>query len=47
MSTIDDEYNGFYIPKGTIMMGNAWSVLRPFNLIVIPKFVIEGDIARS
>ena len=21
MSTIDDEYNGFYIPKGTVMMG--------------------------
>ena len=26
MSTNDDEYNGFYIPKGTIMMGNAWLV---------------------
>ena len=25
MSTVDDEYNGFYIPKGTIMIGNAWS----------------------
>ena len=24
MSTIDDEYNGFYIPKGTIVIGNAW-----------------------
>ena len=24
MSTNDDEYNGFYIPKGTIMIGNAW-----------------------
>ena len=22
MFTIDDEYNGFYIPKGTIMVGN-------------------------
>jgi Cytochrome P450 len=30
MSTNDDEYNGFYIPKGTIMMGNAWLV-RPLN----------------
>ena len=29
MSTNDDEYNGFYIPKGTIMMGNAWLVI-PF-----------------
>ena len=26
MSTTDDEYNGFYIPKGTIMMCNAWLV---------------------
>jgi Cytochrome P450 len=24
MSTMDDEYNGFHIPKGTIVMGNAW-----------------------
>ena len=26
MSTNDDEYNGFYIPKGTIMIGNVWLV---------------------
>jgi hypothetical protein len=26
MSTNDDEYNGFYIPKGTIVIGNAWLV---------------------
>ena len=31
MSTIDDEYNGFYIPKGTIMIGNSWLVLRQLN----------------
>ena len=31
MSTIDDEYNGFYIPKGTIIIGNAWLV-RPLAL---------------
>ena len=30
MSTNDDEYNGFYIPKGTIMIRNAWLV-RPLN----------------
>ena len=30
MSTVDDEYNGFYIPKGTIIMGNAWLVVRTF-----------------
>ena len=26
MSSIDDEYNGFYIPKGTVLFGNAWLV---------------------
>ena len=30
LSTIDDEYNGFYIPKGTMVFGNAWLV-RPLN----------------
>ena len=34
LSTIDDEYNGFYIPKGTMVFGNAWLV-RPLN----PKFL--------
>ena len=24
MSTISDEYNGFHIPKGTIVIANAW-----------------------
>jgi Cytochrome P450 len=37
MSTFDDEYNGFYIPKGTIMMGNAWLVLRPLKPIFCPE----------
>jgi len=27
MSTNDDEYNGYYIPKGTIMIVNAWSMM--------------------
>ena len=26
MSTSDDEYNGFYIPIGTVVIGNAWLV---------------------
>ena len=26
-STNDDEYNGYYIPKGTILISNAWSVV--------------------
>jgi hypothetical protein len=39
MSTMDDEYNGFYIPKGTIMIGNAWLV-QPLNPIFCPEFLI-------
>ena len=41
MSTIDDEYNGFYIPKGTILIANAW-LLRLFNptSIFYPEFLI-------
>ena len=26
MATNDDEYDGYYIPKGTLVIGNAWSV---------------------
>ena len=26
MATHDDEYNGYYIPKGTLVLGHAWSV---------------------
>ena len=25
MATNDDEYNGYYIPKGTVVIGNGWS----------------------
>ena len=39
MSTMDDEYNGFYIPKGSIMIGNAWLV-RPLNPIFCLEFLI-------
>ena len=39
VSSNDDEYNGFYIPKGTTVIGNAWLV-RPFNPILSPEFLI-------
>jgi hypothetical protein len=26
MATSDDQYNGYYIPKGTVVFGNAWLV---------------------
>jgi hypothetical protein len=45
MSTNDDEYNGFYIPKGTILMGNAW-LIRPLNPIFSPEFLIKVYIER-
>ena len=40
MSTNYDEYNGFFIPKGTVMIGNSWLVLRPLNPIFCPDFII-------
>ena len=39
MSTIDDEYNGFYIPKGTLMIPNAWLIC-PINPIFYPEYLI-------
>ena len=38
MSTNDDEYNGFYIPKGSIMIGSAWLV-QSLNPIFCPEFL--------
>ena len=37
MTTSDDEYNGFYIPKETIVIGNSWLVqlLNPIFLFSI------------
>jgi Cytochrome P450 len=31
VSTHDDEYDGYYIPKGTAVVGNAWPVLGTIN----------------
>ena len=39
MSTVDDEYNGFFIPKGTIMIANAWLV-RPLYPMFSPEFQV-------
>ena len=39
MSTVDDEYNGFYIPKGTVIFGNSW-LAPPLNPIFCPEFLI-------
>jgi cytochrome P450 len=38
VATNDDEYDGYYIPKGTVLIGNAWSV-RTMNLTFCPDFL--------
>ena len=39
MATNDDEYNGYYIPKGTLLIVNAW-LTQPLNPIFCPEFLI-------
>ena len=43
MATNDDEYNGYYIPKGTVVIGNGWSVydsVRTLSLTLCTGFSI-------
>ena len=44
MVTNDDEYNGYHIPKGTVIIGNAWSV-RTISPTLCPEFAIQDHIA--
>ena len=44
MATNDDEYDGYYIPKGTVMLGNAWPV-RTTNPSSYPNFLVQVYIA--
>ena len=41
MATNDDEYNGYYIPKGTVVIGNAWSVRTITSPALRPDFAIQ------
>ncbi|KAI0712385.1 cytochrome P450 [Earliella scabrosa] len=42
MSTADDEYNGYFIPNGTMIVANAWSILHDPGLYPEPdKFIPE------
>ena len=36
MSTFGDEYNGFYIPKGTTIIANAWLVQPLYPFFFVP-----------
>ena len=45
MTTNDDEYEGYYIPKGTVVLGNSWPV-RTTNLTsYYPNFLVQVHIA--
>ena len=37
MCTADDEYDGYFIPKGTLVLGNTWSV-SPWPIYDRPSF---------
>ncbi|PPQ99415.1 hypothetical protein CVT24_005402 [Panaeolus cyanescens] len=37
MSTEDDEYDGYFIPKGTVVMGNSWSILHDPDVFEDPS----------
>ena len=41
MATNDDEYNGYYIPKGTLLIVNSWLVW-PLNPNFCPEFLIRS-----
>lgn len=46
----DDEYDGYFIPKGTIVMGNSWSILRDPDVYSNPdsfmpeRFLKDGQL---
>jgi len=44
MASEDDEYNGYFIPKGTVVLGNAWWAfqLLPPSLGCLSHFYLKG-----
>ncbi|KAF9044254.1 cytochrome P450 [Panaeolus papilionaceus] len=48
MATEDDEYNGYFIPKGTVLMGNAWSILHDPEVFDEPEeYIPERYIGKD
>lgn len=41
--TEDDVYNGYFLPKGTLVVPNSWYALRPSNLYSTLIFLAQGD----
>ena len=42
MATNDDEYDGYYIPKGTVVIGNAWLVRTTDSILPILTFLFRS-----
>ncbi|KAF9002581.1 cytochrome P450 [Cyathus striatus] len=47
MATNEDEYDGYFIPKGTIVMGNGWSLLRDSEVFDQPEEFIPERYLNS
>ncbi|EDR09909.1 uncharacterized protein LACBIDRAFT_248682 [Laccaria bicolor S238N-H82] len=53
MSTEDDEYDGYFIPKGTVVIGAAWSILHDPEVFEAPeefwpeRYLKDGQIDPS
>ncbi|KAJ8480991.1 hypothetical protein ONZ45_g15457 [Pleurotus djamor] len=49
-TSIDDEYDGYYIPKGSIIIGNTWTLLNDAAIYPDPerfnpdRFIVDGRI---
>lgn len=40
----DDEYNGYFIPKGTMVMANTWYAFLPFPYLPLPHTTISSTL---
>ena len=47
MTTNDDEYDGYYIPKGTVVLGNGWPVRNDPSLLYILTFLFRSIVHDS
>lgn len=42
----DDEYDGYEIPGGSVIIGNAWSVSSALTLLTLELIGTQGNFAR-
>jgi hypothetical protein len=44
MTSSDDEYKGYFIPKGTVIIGSAWQVASPVVFSATVELThVQGD----